>query len=555
MPNLPAKNLRDSVSNIDLLNAIRKNATIDYQRRIPDVTKSNYKATMQNLLNFSANRNEFVDVLVNRIGLTIFAANSTWNNPLSHFKRGLMTFGETIEEIMVGLIDAYVYDPDRNYLEGMLFGQHRPEAQTSFHQINRQNFYPLTVNQDLLARAFLSEDGLNSFVNQMMAAPNKSDQWDEYLSMANLFREYYDNSGFFKVQVPDLSGDTVADTDAKYFLKKLRQYASILPFISRHYNAAGMPVAAPTDDLELFITPGAQSSVDVQALAAAFNIDYQAFPSRSTVLPSEHFNIPGVQAILTTRDFFVAADTKFDTASVNNPAGIYSNYFLHHWSIISASRFVPAILFTTEEGTVIELDATPVTSMGTLTVQDQTETTVTDVQRGELYQVNGEAVTTPDGGWNDQVILSLAGTGATAQPVSQLTRLNQAGVLYVGPDEPNEQLTVTAKAGDNESITGTTVVTVVGDLLTLWPDPSVTSDSDDDGLLEVTPDEPAFAENTITIPAVTGVQYKNGGANVNNGSEIAVANGSPVTITATGRTGYELTAGAPASWTFTYVAP
>lgn len=553
MPQLPASELRDDISNIDILNAIRKNATIDYQRRIPDATKANYKQTMQNLLQFSANRNEFVDVLINRIGLTIFAANSTWNNPLSHFKRGLMQYGETIEEIMVGLIDAYVYDPDRNYLEGMLFGQHRPEAQSSFHQINRQNFYPLTVNQDILARAFISDDGLSSFVNQLMIAPNKSDQWDEYLSMANLFREYYDNNGFFKVQVADLSSDTVAASDAQYFLKKLRQYAAILPFISRHYNAAGMPVAAQIDELELFITPEAQSSVDVQALAAAFNVEYQAFPSRSTVLPSEHFNIPGVQAILTTRDFFVAADNKFETTSVNNPTGLYNNYFLHHWSVISASRFVPAILFTTEAGTVIELDATPVTGMGTITIQDQTETVVTDVTRGDLYQVNGSAVTTPSGGWNDQVILTLAGAGATAQPLSALTKITQTGVLYVGPDEPNESLTVTATAADNATVVGTETVTVIGDLLTLWPDPSVTTVDPSTGLEEVTPVAPTFANDIITIPSVTGVQYQNGGTNVTNGSEITLTSGQAATITAVPRAGYELTTGSTSSWTFTGV--
>ena len=551
MPNMPAKYLRDSVSNIDLMNAIRKNATVDYQRRIPDVTKASYKRTIENLLQFSAQRNEFVDVLINRIGLTIFAANSTWNNPLAHFKRGLMQYGETIEEIMVGLIDAYVYDPDRNYLEGALFGQHRPEAQTSFHQINRQNYYPITINQDILARAFLSEDGLSSFVNQIMIAPNKSDQWDEYLSMANLFREYYDAGGFFKVQVADFSSETTTQADAQYFLKKLREYCAILPFISRHYNAAGMPVSAPIEDLELFLTPSAQSSVDVQALAAAFNVDYATFPSRSTVLPSEHFNIPGVQAILTTRDFFVAADNKFETTSAMNPVGLYNNYFLHHWSVISASRFVPAILFTTEESTVIELDATPVTSMGTLTVQDQTEATVTAVQRGELYQVNGEAVTTPSGGWNDQVILSIAGTGAVAQPLSALTRITQAGVLYVGPDEPNEQITITATAADNETIVGTEAVTVEGDLLTLWPDPNVETVDANNGLKEATPTEPAFEANVITIPTVTGVQYSNGATPVNNGSEITVSVCTPVTINAAARTGYELTAGANNTWTFT----
>jgi len=133
---------------------------------------------------------------------------------------------------------------------------------------------------------------------------------------------------------------------ARKGLRSIREYASKLPFISRHYNAAGMPVSANPEDLELFTTPGFQAAVDVEALAALFNVPYAEVPARITVIPEENMNIPGVQAVLTTRDFFMVADTYYDTAQIDNPAGLHTNFFLHHHQIISYSRFVPAIAFS-----------------------------------------------------------------------------------------------------------------------------------------------------------------------------------------------------------------
>lgn len=496
-------------SNVDIINAIRKNASPDYQRRVPEASKGALQDNLLHLTEFRPRWNEFVDNLINRIGLVI-AKNNTWSNPYSKFKRGMMQMGDTIEEINVGLIKARVYNSDRLNLERDIFGQYPPDVQSSFHKITRQEYYAVTVNEPMLKRAFITEGDLGNFITSVMQAPTTSDQWDEFLQMCSLFRQYHDAGGFFKVHVDDLDDNTITEdertTRAKDFLRLVRGFAGTLSFLSTHYNAAGMPVAVRPDELELFITPEALAAIDVDALAGAFNIEKAQMPGKINVIPAEQFNIPGAQAILTTPEFFVVADTLLDTTNQWNPVGLTNNYFFHHHEIISASRFVPALLFTTEAGDVITIPETPVVEMGTLTVTNEEGTTVTNVLRGSLYQLIGEAVTDPAGGDNDNVRLELVGNDSTHSYITS------AGVIHVAPDEDSGTLTVNAYAIDSEppQITGTVTVNVVGTKTTLWPNPHVDVDTDDDNIFEATPAELTMdaATGHVDIPTVDNIEYK-----------------------------------------------
>lgn len=503
MPIMDVRPLKEN-SNADILNAIRKNSSPDYQRRIPEATKANVQEVLQHLTDYRPGWNEFVDALINRIG-QIIVRNNIWTNPLAKFKQGMMQNGDTIEEINVGLIKARVYNSDRLNLERDIFGQYPPEVQSAFHKLNRQEYYPITINEPLLMRAFLDNYGIQGFISAAMSAPTTSDQWDEFLITTSLIKEYHKAGGFFKVNVADVSQDSSTAEQAKNFLRKVRAYANTLTFLSTHYNPSGMPVAVNPEDLELIITPEALAAIDVEALAAAFNIDKANMPGRITVLPQENFGIEGAQAILTTKDYFVIADSRIETTSAWNPVSLSTNFFLHHWEILSVSKFVPAILFTsTEETTVITSDATPVTGVSALTVTDRDGDTVTDVERGELYQILGNAITTPDGGVNDAIRLELSGNESTR------TYLTHTGVLHVSPDEESLTLTITGFAVDAAigEYSNSVTVGVVGDKLTLWPNPGVETDSDLDGDFEVTPVELTLNEDDeVTIPEVIGMHY------------------------------------------------
>lgn len=543
--------LVEQFTNVDWLNAVRNEAGLDYQSRIPEATQANVQDVIQTLWTYKPYMNQFIDVLVNRIGLVLFQEWS-WSNPLAILKRGMLNWGETIEEIMVGLIEADEYDPHRDELEKEIFGAKEPEVQASYHTVNRRNRYKLTIKEPLLRNAFLNDNGLSGFISQLMGSIQKSDQYDEYLLMANLFKEMDKAAGgFYNVKIDDIGDEGSTPEQSKFALRRFREYATTLQFPSRLYNPAGMHQAVNPDDLILFTTPEAQAALDVEALAGAFNIDKAEFAKRTFVLPSEHYGIPGFQSAITTKEFFVVADQRIDTTSQSNPAALFTNYWLHHWQVISASRFAPVVMFNSlRESTVITTPTYEVNDITTITVQDQDGVTqATNVERGEIYNVIAEGVTTPAGGPNTAIRYSL--TGAT----SPLTRITNNGVLIIGPDEgPVEgaaTITIVVTAVDNDDVpqySESTTRTVIGDRIQIWPNPGVQTDSDNDGLREVTPQALTVdANDDVHIPSVVGVQYKKDGVDVANGSVHRLT--ASTTFTAVARAGFELASGATATWT------
>ena len=467
---MPIKDVLElrGVSNADLLDAIRYDASLDYQRRIPEATQAGVDAVINNLSDNRPQWNEFLNQFVNRIG-SIYARTQSWTNPLAAYKKGMLSYGDTVEEYMVGMLEARRYDPDRNYGEKVLFSQERPNVEVNYHKVNRQDFYKFTINEKMLKRAFLEEGALSGLLEQIMAAPLKSDNWDEFLLMASLLSQNEKNGGFFKMQVPEFRGLSATGDDARDALKTVRSIAYELPYLSTKYNAAGMPSSATPDELMLMGTPQFLASIDVDGLAPLFHADKASILTERTIpLPSEHFGIDGAQGVLTTKDFFMVFDTLLENRSQPNPAGLYDNYFMHHHQIISLSRFVPAILLTSESGSVTISTNYDVTALA-LKAHDSDGVEVTTVNRGNLYSVDATTTTTPEGA---AVGVSYSLSGAT----SSRTYVTPDGVLYVAGDESSDSIVITGytaliprnNARKNPVKTSLTL-SVGGNIIDSWP--------------------------------------------------------------------------------------
>lgn len=457
--------------NGSIIDAIRSEASVDYIKRVPLTTEAGIDAAVAAITRFTATRNEFLDALVNRIG-SVIAHDISWSNPLAQFKRESLTYGSTIEEIQVGLIQAQPYNADRNSLEHTLFGQHTPDVQANYHTVNRENYYPITVNEGLLRRAFTSTDGLSKLIAQILQAPTTSDSWDEFLLMCKLFPIYEKNGGYFHVNVPDVRASTSTEADAKKALRKMRAMAENLTFLSSHYNAAHMPVYARPEELCLFVSPEFNAAIDVEALAGAFNISKAEMTGRIIPIPQEQFGVDGMQALMTTRNFFVVADTRLENSSQWNAAKLSSNYFFHHWEIISASRFVPAVAFGTfPDDEIIEIK-TVVNAIKDLIATDETQNpnvTVKSLARGNKYQLSATVTTAPTGGTNVGVKYEIQGANDDA------TNVSSNGVIYVSPAETATSIDVIAtttwidpaNVDDSAKATKATF-TLTGDIIPEW---------------------------------------------------------------------------------------
>lgn len=536
--------------NSAILDAVRGIASTDYQRRIPASDVAGVAATIENLTK-PENRqwmNEFIDALVNRIGMTI-ARNNSWSNPLAPFKRGMLSYGNTIEEIQTGLLEAHGYDPDRDYMEKTLFGRERPETQVNFHTVNRQDFYKVTVNDTLLRRAFLDPSGLSGFINQLMEAPTTSDQWDEFLLTSSLFREYESNGGFYHVNVPDVASLDSTGDDARMALRKMRAMAGNLKFLSTQYNAAKMPVFANPDDLMLFVTPEFNAGIDVEALAGAFNIDRAQMHGKVVELPESAIGVEGAQAIMTTSDFFVIADSLYESTSQWNPANLHNNYFLHHHQVISASRFVPAVMFTTGADDEVITIRDNITAISAITIEPLDGVAVTDVGHGGMVAFKAVATTDPAGGV-DAVTWSVTGN------TSARTFITQYGTLHVSPDETASTLTVKAATAGidytnsrQDPFTATKTITVTGVPVGGWPEQSHGIASIEIKGEAVEAVDPATLTYAATIPA--------GETLTKNGVKVSTRDSADVDINVVkvADTGYTVTitvdpgAGAPVVYT------
>ena len=520
-------------SNEITLDRIRNKASSDYQARIPSATKAGVQATMKSLMDYRPARNEFIDALVNRIGL-VLARNNSWSNPLSEFKAGMLSFGDTIEEYHMGLIKARTYDVDRESLEKDIFGTNRPEVQSSFHKINRMDKYKITIDSPLLNRAFLETNGLTSFISQTMESVTTSDNWDEFLLTCALFPEYESNGGFHKVQLPDVSNPDSGEAEAKQALRIMRAVADKLTFISTKYNAAGMPMAAKRSDLLLFVTPEFNAAIDVEALAGAFNITSAQLHGRIIPIPQENFGIDGLQAIMTTKDFFVIADSLFETAQIFNPDNLQNNHWLHHHQVISASRFTPAILFTTKPGDIYEIQENPVVSVSNIEVTDREGATVTNVTRGEVFQLTTDVVTEKEDGTSEEVRWSVDGAKSPS------TYVTQTGVLHVAGNEGALTFTVTATAvyldADNlmqDGKSATKTVTVVGPSSAIWPKITPVTSITIEGL-DLTPEfsTGTFAYTTTSEETALALKSKVKVVGPDSGDVKITSSGNVITVSA-----------------------
>lgn len=401
-------------------------ANNDFQQRIPPVTQGNIDATVKALFD-PMNRqyfNIFMDVLINRIAFT-YVRGKRWENKLAIFKGQKINYGSTIQEIAPNWIKAHSYSVDAETLLKL----NKPEAEVWYHSQNRQDKYPISISYDALRTAFVDEYGLNNFIASVMEVPYNSDEYDEYRIMMQLIAEYEQYFGFYKENISAISNEATA----KAFLEKLKELAGLLEFPSARYNAAdvNVPVFARNSELVILMTPGTKAKIDIEALMGAFQLDKGEIKQR--IITVDEFPIPNVQALLTTEDFFVCHDTLYENTNFWNPETLVNNYWLHHWGVYSVSPFVPAILFTTEQGTTIPT-VTETLSAITLTIGDGNSPTV---------EAGGEIDTkiTLTGSLTTGVNASYTGNKLIVAPSSATYELSCARTTTTG--EGNDAVTTT----------------------------------------------------------------------------------------------------------------
>lgn len=349
-----------NASTVDILNVIRQNASLEYQNLVPAVeTATDIPRVGQALAGHPAMANIFINSLVNRIAL-VRARSATFNNPYKDLKKGYLEYGETIEDIFIGIAKVYEYSAEK--AEGRELKRTLPDVHSIFHVINWRAVYPVTIEDNSLQQAFLSADGVQDMIAKIVDQIYVAAEYDEFLLFKYLIIKAA-TSGKMAPQAVNVS-------DIKNAAVAFRGSSNGLQFMHREYNSAHVLNNTPRNRQQIFMDSNFNAEFDVNVLASAFNMDKADFMGRLhliddfTTFDNDRFEVirqnstgleevtaaelalmADVVAVLIDEDWFQVYDNLNKFTEKYVASGLYWNYFYHTWKTVSSSPFHNAVVF------------------------------------------------------------------------------------------------------------------------------------------------------------------------------------------------------------------
>lgn len=411
--------------------------------QIQDTNTNTLHTIGQIVTEYKPTRNAFIDTLVNRIAM-VLVTSRTWDNPWSVFKRGTMDLGETIEEVFVNIAKPFDFNPD--LAEKRIFRREFPDVRVTFHRLNYQKFYKVTISQQQLRTAFLAWSGISDLVTRIIDSLYTAMNYDEYITMKYMLCRAILNGGIGGYKVSDFT----SNSNLGDLIASVRGTVNNMEFLSNKYNSAGVMNASGRGDVYCFIDTMLDARVDVNVLAAAFNMDRATFAGRRILIDGwanhdtdrlgELFGndseytpftaddlevLAGIGAVVADRNIWMVFDTLLEMENINNGEGLYYNYWLHCWRLFSMSPFANAVAFTMDTFSITEVS---------VTLADGSAVPAT-IAKGGSIQLAAEVSGT--GTYNGAVTWSMAGA-------EQSGTYLMGGTLRVATDETAAGLTIRA---------------------------------------------------------------------------------------------------------------
>lgn len=444
-----------NATSVDILNTVRTELGAPYSNMVPyaNGTTESIRSVGDAIMSYEATQNAFLSALINRIAKVVITSKNFYN-PWSFMKQGLLEMGETVEELFVNLVPINQFDPA--IAESELYKRVIPDVRSAFHPMNYQKFYKITVSNDQLRQAFLSWQGITDLISKIIESIYKSANYDEFLVMKYLLAKKALAGNLYSVHVDALSADTASD-----LVRTIKGISTDMAYPKTKYNEAG--VTTNTERFDQFIITSAESNayIDVDVLAAAFNMDKVEFmghrvevdsfsefpedrmaeifandPNYTPFTPTEINALNNVLALVIDRNFMQIYDNFYNMTEKYNSQGLYWNYFYHVWKTYSTSPFSNAVVFTTDTPAITSVSVAP---------------SAVTVNKGQTAQLTATVVTT--GLAPKTVTWSMTTT-------TDNSYVDQNGLVHVGSDETLTSLTVRATSTYDDTKYSDSTITV-----------------------------------------------------------------------------------------------
>ena len=304
--------------------------------------------------------NDFIGLLKKVVYTAVYS--KTFNNPLTTLEGERMPLGQFIEDVYINPAKARGFDV--NDFAGLL-EKYEAQVATQYLTVNSDLQYPVTITREKIRNAFTSWDNLESLISGMVNSLYNGAYITRYNQTKGLPLAAFE-AGAIKYEV--ITNPTDEQT-AKNLVRKMRADYNKMQIPSTAYNAwadvkgegaFALKTWSNPEDIIVMISADVEALVDVEVLAAAFNMSKADFLGRVIVVDDfTQYDDDGkvavdgsmIKAVIADRSWFKIKTQDFAMDEFYNANNRTWQYYLNDVRMVNYSLFANAKVYTTAEPT------------------------------------------------------------------------------------------------------------------------------------------------------------------------------------------------------------
>ena len=319
--------------------------------------------------------NDFIGLLKKVVYTAVY--NKTFNNPLAQLEGENMPLGQFIEDVYVNPAEARGFNV--NDFAGLL-QKYEAKYAVQYFSVNSDLQYCVTITREKVRNAFTSWDQLEGLISGMVNSLYNGAYIQRYNATKGLVTAAYTGNN---VNYQVITAPTDEQT-AKAMIMNMRAAYSKMQIPSTKFNAwnkvKGGELALRTwtdpQDIVVLISADIEALVDVEVLAAAFNMSKADFLGRVIVVDDfSLYNEDGsvavdgsnIKAAIMDKAWFKIKTQDFAMDEFYNANNRTWQYYLNDVRMVNYSLFANALVFATAAPTVDATDVDLASSSITLT--------------------------------------------------------------------------------------------------------------------------------------------------------------------------------------------
>lgn len=330
-----------------------------YHQYVPVVTDSSTIGDFAAPIIDSQNTNvlnDFISLLKKVVYTAVY--NKTFNNPLAGLEGDRIPLGQFIEDVYVNPAKARGFNV--NDFAGLL-QKYEAKVAVQYLSVNSDLQYAVTITREKVRNAFTSWDQLEGLISGMVNSLYNGAYITRYNQAKGLVLAAYTGNNVMFENVTAVSDASTG----KALVEKLRATYTKMQIPSTKYNAwnkvKGGDLALKTwsdpSDIIVMISADVEAKLDVEVLAAAFNMSKADFLGRVIVVDDfSQYNEDGtvavdgsgIQAAILDRAWFKIKTQDFAMDEFYNANNRTWQYYLNDVRMVNYSLFANAVVFATE---------------------------------------------------------------------------------------------------------------------------------------------------------------------------------------------------------------